>query len=53
MSTTTEWWVDGHFIVAWTPKEAIHECVRLYDHEPEQVRPWTAADQAELDRVTR
>lgn len=42
-----DYFCDGHFISAVSPAEASRECVRLYDHTPEEVRPWTAADNDE------
>lgn len=47
-----DWWVDGHFISAWTAEEALAEVRRLFDgYEPQEARPWTKEDQAELERV--
>ncbi|WP_018185871.1 hypothetical protein [Microbacterium sp. 77mftsu3.1] len=44
-----DWWVDGHCISA-TTADAARAAVRAgYGHEAEEVRRWTAEDQAELD----
>jgi len=45
-----DWWVDGHFISARTAEAARAEVRAGYGHEAEEVRRWTAEDQAELDR---
>lgn len=44
-----DWWVDGHHIVAEDAVSAAIEAGRLYDFDPEEARPWTLTDQADLD----
>jgi cyclopropane fatty-acyl-phospholipid synthase-like methyltransferase len=46
-----DYWVDGHFITARNEEHARAEVRRLYDYEPEQVRPWTDDDQDDLDAL--
>lgn len=45
MSSNTDWFVDGHFISAPNANDARDEVKRLYGHDAEQVRPWTASDE--------
>lgn len=46
------YWVDGHYVFADTPEEAVAWVFDTYGHRAESVRPWTDEDQAELDRQT-
>jgi hypothetical protein len=46
-----DWYVDGHYIAAEDAASAVIEAGRLYNFDPEVVRPWTAADQTELERL--
>lgn len=44
-----DFWVDGHFVSAYSAADAINEARYLYDYEPQMVRSWTDADQVILD----
>lgn len=47
-----DWWADGSWIMAVSEASAQACFVGLYGTEASVIRPWTEADQAELDRVT-
>jgi hypothetical protein len=44
-----DWYTDGHCVAASDEAAARAECVALYGHTPDEVRPWTTTDQAHLD----
>lgn len=44
MPPVKDWWVDGHYIAAPTKIEARLAAASLYNFKPQEVRPWTSAD---------
>lgn len=44
----TSWWADGHFVVADSHQEAIAECQAMYNHSPDECRPWTHKDSCDV-----
>lgn len=36
---------DGHYIAAESADAARAECIALYGHDPEVIRPWNAEDE--------
>lgn len=44
MNAKKDYWVDGHFVAAYSAADALREVKRLLDHDAEIVRPWTDAD---------
>jgi hypothetical protein len=52
-AASDDWWVDGHYVFATSARDALTEAGALYGYEAEEVRPWTAADQANLDAASQ